>query len=79
MQIKINFEEFIDNNISGKFVINPFWLEHLLNLFYQGYPENVWMEITDTKINHGETLDNIGYGIITQELNKARLPRVGKN
>jgi len=65
MKIEIpNFEVFLDSNISGKFLLNPFWLEHLLNLFSQGYIGEIWEEIQDTKINHCKTIEKAGYGII---------------
>ena len=60
----IDFGEFMKTNISGKFLINTSWLEYLLNLFSQGYIGKVWEEIQDTKINHGETIEKAGYGII---------------
>jgi len=44
MEITIeNFESFMDNNISGKFIVNPYWLEHLLNLFSQDILERFGM------------------------------------
>lgn len=65
MQIEIpNFEVFTESNIAGKFIVSPFWLEHLLNLFYQGYIGEVWCEIQDTLMNHKETIENTAYGII---------------
>lgn len=71
MQIDIPlFEVFVDSNISGMFLINPFWLEHLLNLFYQGYIGEVWIEVQDTLMNHKETIENTAYGIIGSNFNK---------
>jgi len=35
-----------------------------LNLFSQGYIGEVWEEIQNTKINHSETIEKAGYGII---------------
>lgn len=64
MNIEINFDDFMESNQSGKFVVNPYWLEYLLNLFYQGYLGEVWEEVMDTKINHSEMLENIAYGTI---------------
>ena len=49
---QIDFYEFPNSNISGRMIVNPYWLEHLLNLFFQGYFGEVWEEITDTKINY---------------------------
>ncbi len=71
MQIEIpKFEVFVDSNISGRFIINPYWLEHLLNLFYQGYVGEVWIEIQDTLMNHKKLLENTTYGIIESNLDK---------
>ena len=65
-----NFEEFLIGNQSGQFFVNPFWLEHLLNLFYQGYVGEVWEEIVDTQNNVCKNIENCGYGIIGQEFKK---------
>ena len=74
MKIKIpNFKDFPTGNKSGIFIINPFWLEHLLNLFYQGYLGEVWEEITDTKINVCKNIESLGYGIIGKEFDKKHL------
>ncbi len=74
MQIEIpNFEVFVDSNISARFLINPFWLEHLLNLFYQGYIGEASDEIQDTIMNHIKTINNTAYGIIGQEFDKKHL------
>ena len=67
------FEDFPTGNESGKFLINPFWLEHLLNLFFQGYLGEVWEEITDTKINNCSLIESLGYGIIGQEFDKRHI------
>ena len=65
MKIEIpNFKAFPDSNISGRFIINPVWLEHILNLFSQGYIGEIWEEIMDTKINHCKTIEKTGYSII---------------
>lgn len=77
MNIKIpNFEDFITSNISGRFLINPFWLEHLLNLFYQEYYGEVWCEVQDTLMNHKKLIENTAYGIIGQEFNKKHIRSV---
>lgn len=73
MELNIKFKEFTDSNISGKFIVNPFWLEHLLNLFYQGYIGEVAEEISDTIFNHIHTIENTGYGIIGREFDKKHL------
>ena len=74
MKIEIpKFEVFVDSNISGRFLINPFWLEHLLNLFYQGYVGEVWIEVQDTLMNHKKTIENTAYGIIGQVFDKKHL------
>ena len=58
MEITIeNFESFMDSNISGKFIVNSYWLEHLLNLFSQGYIGEIWDEIQNTKMNHCDTIE----------------------
>lgn len=67
------FEDFLTGNESGRFIINPFWLEHLLNLFYQGYIGEVWIEIQDTLMNHKEIIENTAYGIIGQDFDKRHL------
>lgn len=70
------FKPFPDSNISGKMIINPYWLEHLLNLFFQEYIGEVWEEIVDTKINNAKFIENWGYGIIGQEFNKKHINSV---
>lgn len=73
MKIEIpSFEVFVDSNISGRFIINPFWLEHLLNLFYQGYIGDVWIEVQNTLMNHKETIENSAYGVIGRSFDKSR-------
>lgn len=66
--MKIQFNDFMECNESARFVINPYWLEYLLNLFHQGYLGEVWEEVTDTKINHSQMIENIAYGIIGANL-----------
>ena len=74
MKLEIpEFKEFPDSNISGRMIVNPYWLEHLLNLFFQGYLGEVWEEVMDTEMNHCELIENWGYGIIGQEFNKKHL------
>jgi len=71
MEIEINnFELFLEDNMSGIFIISPYWLEHLLNLFYQGYIGEVWCEIQDTLMNHKKTIENTVYGTIGRNFNK---------
>ena len=80
MKIEIpEFEVFLDSNISGRTIVNPYWLEHLLNLFYQGYLGEVWEEVMDTKINNCALIENWAYGIIGQEFNKKHLEEVQLN
>ena len=68
MQNSLNkFDVFLNSNISGHFVVNPYWLEHLLNLFYQEYMGEVWEEVHDTLMNHKATIENAAYGIIGKE------------
>lgn len=62
------FEDFPTGNESGRIIINPFWLEHLLNLFSQGYIGEVWEEMMDTKIQKNKIIDNVGYGIIGEHI-----------
>jgi hypothetical protein len=69
----LDFHEFPESNISGRMIVNPYWLEHLLNLFFQGYLGEVWEEIMDTKMNHCSLIENWGYGIIGKEFNKKHL------
>lgn len=59
------FKEFLEEREAGRFLVNPFWLEHLLNLAHQGYLGEVWEEITKTKINQMENIEFIGYGTIS--------------
>ncbi|MHA2019074.1 MAG: hypothetical protein ACTSXY_12470 [Promethearchaeota archaeon] len=74
MKIKIpEFEVFVDSNISGRMIVNPYWLEHLLNLFYQRYISEFQEEIMDTTLNHTKTITDLGYGIIGQEFDKKHL------
>jgi len=65
MKIEIpKFKEFPDSNIAVGIIVNPFWLEHLLNLFFQGYIGSVWEEIIDTETKFCSEIENIGYGLI---------------
>ena len=74
MKVEIpEFKEFPDSNISGRMIVNPYWLEHLLNLFFQGYLAEVQMEIWDTQIDNKKRIENWGYGIIGQEFNKKHI------
>lgn len=74
MKNKSRFEVFLDGNESGRFLVNPFWLEHLLNLFFQGYVGEYSDEIQDTIINSIRTVEGAGFGIIGQELDEKHLP-----
>ncbi len=76
MQIEMpKFEVFVDSNLLGRFIINPYWLEHLLNLFYQGYVGEVSEEISDTIFNHIHTIKNTAYGIIGVNFAKKHLSK----
>ena len=70
---KIKFEDFPTGNESGRFLVNPFWLEYLLNLFYQGYIVEVWEEIQETSLNSTKTIVNVSYGVIRAEFSKKHL------
>jgi len=65
-----DFEVFLEGNESGRFLVNNYWLEYLLNLFYQNYFGEIWEEIMDTKINMENTIENVAYGIIGQQFKK---------
>jgi hypothetical protein len=67
---QIHFNDFMECNESGRFIINKYWLEYLLNLFYQGYIGEVWEEVMDTKIKNGEMIENLAYGTIGTNFNK---------
>lgn len=58
------FEDFPTGNESARFIVNPFWLEHLLNLWSQGYVIETWEEICDTIKNGKSTMMNVSLGII---------------
>ncbi len=79
MKNKLKFEVFVDGNESGRFLVNPFWLEHLLNLFFQGFVGEYSDEVQDTIINNIRTIENTGYGIIGQEIDKKHLPSNVRN
>ncbi len=62
MEITIeNFESFMDSNISGKFIVNPYWLEHLLNLFSQDILERFGMryKIQNESLWYNRRLDMV--------------------
>lgn len=67
--MKIKFNDFMESNESGRFLFNPYWLEYLLNLFYQGYLGEFWCEVQDTLMNYKDTVENVAYGIIGTNLN----------
>jgi len=80
--MKIEFEDFCIGSESAKLLINPYWLEHLLNLFYQGYRGEVWEEIEDTKMNafkNLEFIETIGYGTIAKEFDSQSKDKTAKN
>ena len=68
--MKIQFKDFITSNESGKFLINPYWLEYLLDLFYQEYYSEFWCEVMDTVVNQKNNIERIAYGIIGENLIK---------
>jgi len=68
-----HFKDFLEGNESARFIFNPSWLEHILNLFFQGYPGEVWEELMDTKINHCDFLEKIAYSLIAQEFDSKNL------
>lgn len=74
MENKSRFEVFLESNESGRFLVNPFWLEHLLNLFFQEYVGEYSDEIQGTIINSIRTIEGAGFGIIGQELDEKHLP-----
>ena len=76
--MKIKFKEFLEGNESGRFLVNPYWLEHLLNLFYQGYIGEASEEIQDTIFNQIHSINNLGFGIIAQEFDKKHLEELRK-
>ena len=71
----MKFKPFVEGNESGRFLVNPGWLEHLLNLFFQGYIGEVWCEVQDTLMNHTKTIENTAYGIVAQEFDKKHLDK----
>ena len=74
MQVEIpDFKVFVDSNISGKMIVNPYWLEHLLNLFFQEYVAEFQIEIWDTQHNHSKLIYNLAYGIIGQNFDKKHI------
>ena len=62
------FSKFMENDIAGVLLINPFWVEYLLNLFFQDYLGEVWEEICDTQLKFNKLMEGNAYGIIGQEL-----------
>lgn len=64
----IKFKDFEESQESGKFIINPYWLEHLLNLYYQDFIGSAWEEVIDTEINFKEMLENEAYDTIFHSL-----------
>ena len=69
----MKFTDFPTSNESGRVIVSPFWLEHLLNLFYQGYVGEITEEICNTILNHSKTIKNLGYGIIGLNFDKKHL------
>jgi len=72
MKIEIDFNNFMECEEAGRFIINKYWLEYLLNLFYQEYYGEVWEEITDTKIHFCDMIETMGYGIIGQNFKEIK-------
>ena len=70
MKIEINFNDFMECQEAGRFIINPYWQEYLLNLFYQEHLGEVWEEVMDTKINHSNMIENLAYGTIGNNFNE---------
>lgn len=74
MKIEIpDFEVFLDGNISGATLVNPFWLEHILNLFFQGYVGEVQEEIWNTQNNNCKSIENRAYGIVGENFDKKHI------
>ena len=67
------FKMFLEGNEAGRFLVNPHWLEHLLNLFYQGYIGEVADEVSDTIRNVIDTIENVSYGVIGRNFDKKHL------
>ncbi len=70
----MEFKEFLEEYISAKVIVNPYWLEYILCLISQGYIGEVWEEITETKINFGKLIEEEAYGLIWNESVNVFLP-----
>ena len=74
MKIEIsNFKDFIESNISGMIIVNPFWLEHLLNLFFQEYLVEFQEEIWNTQYLFNQEIKNNAYRFIGQEFDEKHI------
>jgi len=54
--MKIEFKDYKD---TGKFILNPYWEEYILNLLAQGYYGEVWEEVQDSMINIMKLADQV--------------------
>lgn len=64
----IKFTNFMECREAGRFLVNPFWLEYLLNLFSQEYFSECYEEIMETQINNDEMIKSIAYNTIGESL-----------
>lgn len=64
------FKEFPDSHISGRLIINPYWLEYQLNLFFQGYITDVEKEIWETQMDNKEIIENLVLELLYKKLIK---------
>lgn len=63
-RMRIHFDNFMESRETGKFIINPFWLEYLLNLFHQGYYREIWEEMMDTRCNLNQMIKRVAFSTI---------------
>ena len=49
---------------SAQVMLNEFWLEHLLNLFAQGYFGEFWEQIQETNFGLCKAVDEFGYSLV---------------
>jgi len=68
------FEDFVECRESGRFLINDYWLEYILNLWHQGYLGEIWEEVVETQIDLCERIENLAYGLIAKNTDKTQSP-----
>lgn len=70
--VREDFDDFIKTGETGKYLLNPFWLEYILDLYFQEYYGELADELMDTKLNIHRLVENQAMRTISEEENETR-------